>query len=519
MPFVVHVDDRPVGSTRYLNVEPFHRRAEIGWTWLERAQWGTGANIETKYLLLDERVRRAGARCASSSRRTPATCACAARCSGSAARFEGIFRKHMVLPDSIRDSAWYAIVDDDWPRVKAMLEAKIERHARVRCAVRRRRRAASRRAGRRRRAGDPGAAGRAACASRSAATAGRGSSPPTTTRAGSARTRSRRARASCPADASGSPVDVARSYLGDAVSLGRDDRARASTAPASSTWPTAGSGGSCRATPTSRRTPASRSTSLQPGDLVTYGERAGRPHRLLAGRRADPPLDGPGRRDRRRRGAGARVPARAAPQARPAVITWATSDGREEGGDQVVPAASTIKIFVASAFWRSSLDPGRAGRGAAVPWSVADRARRAADARATVRCSCWRSRTTRPRTSSWSGSASTRSTRRRPGSAASGPRCAGLMMAAGPGEPDLRPRPGAGPRGDRRAEGSSTPSSVAHDSELPLRLHGRDVLVKTGEIWPRRLPRGGAGRPRRSLSRCAPSRPRCPARSPKWPPG
>jgi len=33
-----------------------------------------------------------------------------------------------VLPDSIRDSAWYAVVDDDWPRVKAMLEAKIEKH-------------------------------------------------------------------------------------------------------------------------------------------------------------------------------------------------------------------------------------------------------------------------------------------------------------------------------------------------------------------------------------------------------
>ena len=36
----------------------------------------------------------------------------------------------MVLPDSIRDSAWYAIVDDDWPQVKELLERKIERHAR-----------------------------------------------------------------------------------------------------------------------------------------------------------------------------------------------------------------------------------------------------------------------------------------------------------------------------------------------------------------------------------------------------
>jgi hypothetical protein len=35
----------------------------------------------------------------------------------------------MVLPDSIRDSAWYAITDDDWPRVKALLQSKIARHA------------------------------------------------------------------------------------------------------------------------------------------------------------------------------------------------------------------------------------------------------------------------------------------------------------------------------------------------------------------------------------------------------
>jgi hypothetical protein len=35
----------------------------------------------------------------------------------------------MVLPDSIRDSAWYSIVDDDWPAAKALLENKIERHA------------------------------------------------------------------------------------------------------------------------------------------------------------------------------------------------------------------------------------------------------------------------------------------------------------------------------------------------------------------------------------------------------
>jgi RimJ/RimL family protein N-acetyltransferase len=128
VPFVVHVGDRPVGSTRYLNIEPFHRRAEIGWTWLERAQWGTGANIETKFLLLEHAFDRVGLM-----RVEFKTDARNLRVRGAllgiGASFDGIFRKHMVLPDSIRDSAWYSIVDDDWPAVKQLLLAKIERHA------------------------------------------------------------------------------------------------------------------------------------------------------------------------------------------------------------------------------------------------------------------------------------------------------------------------------------------------------------------------------------------------------
>jgi RimJ/RimL family protein N-acetyltransferase len=129
VPFVVLVGGRPVGSSRYLNVEPMHRRVEIGWTWLERAQWGTGANIETKYLLLRNAFDDWGAM-----RVEFKTDARNLRVRGAllgvGASFEGIFRKHMILPDSIRDSAWYAIVDDDWPRVKAMLEEKIAKHAR-----------------------------------------------------------------------------------------------------------------------------------------------------------------------------------------------------------------------------------------------------------------------------------------------------------------------------------------------------------------------------------------------------
>jgi N-acetyltransferase len=128
VPFVVHVDGRPVGSSRYLNVEPSHKRVEIGSTWLGRPQWGTGANIETKYLLMKNAFDAWGAM-----RVEFKTDARNLRVRGAllgvGARFEGIARKHMVLHDSIRDSAWYAVVDDDWPTVKELLEAKIERHA------------------------------------------------------------------------------------------------------------------------------------------------------------------------------------------------------------------------------------------------------------------------------------------------------------------------------------------------------------------------------------------------------
>jgi N-acetyltransferase len=128
VPFVVTVDGRPAGSSRYMNVEPLHKRLEIGWTWLERAQWGNGANVETKYLLLRHAFETWGAM-----RVEFKTDARNLRVRGAllgvGGTFEGVFRKHMILPDSIRDSAYYAIVDDDWPRVRGMLEAKIARHA------------------------------------------------------------------------------------------------------------------------------------------------------------------------------------------------------------------------------------------------------------------------------------------------------------------------------------------------------------------------------------------------------
>ncbi len=128
-PFVVTVDGREVGSTRYLFFEPVHLRVEIGWTWLAPSAHGTGANAETKLLLCEHAFEQHGLQRVEfkTDRRNERT---RAALLGIGTRFEGIFRKHMRLPaGDIRDSAWYAIVDDDWPAAREQMRARVARQA------------------------------------------------------------------------------------------------------------------------------------------------------------------------------------------------------------------------------------------------------------------------------------------------------------------------------------------------------------------------------------------------------
>lgn len=37
-------------------------------------------------------------------------------------RFEGVFRQHMVVKQQSRDTAWFSIIDNEWPRLKAGYE-------------------------------------------------------------------------------------------------------------------------------------------------------------------------------------------------------------------------------------------------------------------------------------------------------------------------------------------------------------------------------------------------------------
>jgi N-acetyltransferase len=122
--FVV-LQDGVIGSTSYLNVVPEHRRLEIGNTWNTPSAWGSGANTDAKYLLLRHAFEELGARRVefkTDAKNERARAALAAI----PAEFEGIHRKHMIVRDGERrDSAWYAVIDDDWPEVKAALERRI----------------------------------------------------------------------------------------------------------------------------------------------------------------------------------------------------------------------------------------------------------------------------------------------------------------------------------------------------------------------------------------------------------
>jgi RimJ/RimL family protein N-acetyltransferase len=108
-------DQRPLGRAAYMRIEPEHGTIEIGGILFAPELQRTAAATEAIFLMLrhafDLGYRRVEWKCDAlneASRRA-------------AARFgftyEGVFRQHMVIKDRNRDTAWFAIVDDDWPRL------------------------------------------------------------------------------------------------------------------------------------------------------------------------------------------------------------------------------------------------------------------------------------------------------------------------------------------------------------------------------------------------------------------
>src|SRR4051794_24163500 len=119
--FTVVRDGEPQGIASYLRIEPEHGTIEIGDIWFGTPLQRTTAATEAIFLLArhafdDLGYRRLEWRCN----------ALNAKSRRAAERFgftfEGIFRNHMVVKGQSRDTAWYSIIDDEWPAIRAAFE-------------------------------------------------------------------------------------------------------------------------------------------------------------------------------------------------------------------------------------------------------------------------------------------------------------------------------------------------------------------------------------------------------------
>jgi RimJ/RimL family protein N-acetyltransferase len=115
-------DRSPAGLASYLRITPEFGTIEIGHIWFGPSLRRTAAATEAIYLLARHALDDLGYR------RLEWKCNALNAASRRAAErfgftFEGIFRNHQVVKGRNRDTAWFAIVDADWPPIRAGFEA------------------------------------------------------------------------------------------------------------------------------------------------------------------------------------------------------------------------------------------------------------------------------------------------------------------------------------------------------------------------------------------------------------
>jgi RimJ/RimL family protein N-acetyltransferase len=116
-----------LGTTSYYEVQPEVRTLAIGYTWLGRRWWRTGHNTDSKLLLLSHAFDELGAARVvwHTDVRNERSRAAILRLG---ATFEGVLRKHRILADGTwRDTAQYAMTDEDWPAARDRLRASLDR--------------------------------------------------------------------------------------------------------------------------------------------------------------------------------------------------------------------------------------------------------------------------------------------------------------------------------------------------------------------------------------------------------
>jgi RimJ/RimL family protein N-acetyltransferase len=115
-------DEHPAGVAAYARIKPEHGVIEIGGIWFGASLRRSAAATEAIYLLAANAFDELGYR------RLEWKCDALNQASRRAAErfgfaFEGVFRHHMVVKGRNRDTAWYAITDDDWPAIRDAFQA------------------------------------------------------------------------------------------------------------------------------------------------------------------------------------------------------------------------------------------------------------------------------------------------------------------------------------------------------------------------------------------------------------
>lgn len=131
VPYIVRrtSDTSIVGVTRFIELHPEHRGLELA-TWLHPSAQGQGVNPEVKLLMLSHAFDDLG--CIRVQIKTDATNTVARRSlEALGAVYEGTLRNHLLTPiGRVRDSAFYSIIDTEWPVINIQLHARIARKQR-----------------------------------------------------------------------------------------------------------------------------------------------------------------------------------------------------------------------------------------------------------------------------------------------------------------------------------------------------------------------------------------------------
>lgn len=126
-PFVIfNKENKIIGSTRFLDMQPDNMKLEIGWTWLHPDYWATPVNPECKFILLTfcfETLKTVRVQFKTDENNFRSRKAIE-KIGG---KFEGIIRNDMLRDNGTkRNSAYYSITDDEWNELKVKLRSDLQ---------------------------------------------------------------------------------------------------------------------------------------------------------------------------------------------------------------------------------------------------------------------------------------------------------------------------------------------------------------------------------------------------------